>query len=78
MAKKINMSAVKEFMFQHGEKVALGTCVFLALVFGLLGLLRAMSAGNADGSSDTYASEFKKHGKRIRQEYEGATPPEYS
>lgn len=78
MAKKINMSAVREFMFHHGEKVALGTCVFVALIFGVLGLMRAMSAGHADGSSDTYANEFKKHRDRIRREVDGAAPPEYS
>ena len=26
MAKKLNLSGVKEFLFNHGEKVALGAC----------------------------------------------------
>jgi hypothetical protein len=48
MIKKVNLSSVKEFMFNHGEKVALGTCALLALVFGTLGLVRAFSAGRAE------------------------------
>jgi len=48
MIKKVNVSSVKEFMFNHGEKVALGTCALLALVFATLGLVRAFSAGRAE------------------------------
>jgi hypothetical protein len=47
MAKKLNMSVVKEFLFNHGEKVALGTCAFLAIVFGGWGFLRSMNADAA-------------------------------
>jgi hypothetical protein len=57
MVKKVNLSSVKEFMFTHGEKVALGTCALLALVFGTLGLVRAFSAGRAD-SGKPWAIEF--------------------
>jgi hypothetical protein len=52
MAKpKINMSAVKEFMFNHGEKVALGVCGFIAIVLGGLKLMGAAGAGIADGTN---------------------------
>ncbi len=78
MVKKINISVVKEFMFHHGEKVALGTCVFLALMFGVLGLLRAMGAGKADGSSGTWAEEFKKHRDRLRSESDRAELPVFN
>jgi hypothetical protein len=62
MVKKVNLSSVKEFMFNHGEKVALGTCALLALVFGTLGLVRAFSAGRAD-SGKPWANAFDE--KRI-------------
>ncbi len=32
--KKIDLSGVKEFLFNHGEKVALGVCAFLAIALG--------------------------------------------
>src|SRR6516165_398578 len=50
-------------MFNHGEKVALGTCALLALVFGTLGLVRAFSAGRAD-SGKPWANEFDE--KRVK------------
>jgi hypothetical protein len=64
MAKKINMTSVKEFLFNHGEKVALGTCALLAVVFGALGLARAFSAGKAD-SGLPWAKAFDKKGNEI-------------
>jgi hypothetical protein len=51
--KKINLDRVKEFLFNHGEKVGLGTCVFLALMFGLFGWLRASSSAT-DGKGKTW------------------------
>jgi hypothetical protein len=67
MAKKINVAVLKEFMFNHGEKVALGCCAFLALVLGVMGLLSAMGAGNAVGSNKSWAVELAEHRKRIEQ-----------
>jgi hypothetical protein len=79
MAKKINVSAIKEFMFNHGEKVALGTCAFLALLFGSLGLLRALTAGKAE-SGKPWADEFKQTRMAISSAMDGAAvkelPPE--
>ena len=75
MAKKINMSAVKEFMFNHGEKVALGTCAFLALVFGGLGLLRAMSAGKADNSSNGWVAELQLRKNVVETSMRGLPAP---
>ena len=42
--KKIDLSGVKEFLFNHGEKVALGLCAFIAIVLGGLKLLDAAGA----------------------------------
>src|ERR1019366_3085372 len=66
MAKKINLSGAKEFLFNHGEKVALGTCAFLALLFGALGLLRALSASKADGTDKTWAVALKDRTQAIQ------------
>ena len=65
MAKKINVAVVKEFLFNHGEKVALGTCAFVALFFGVMGLLRAMHAGKPDGSNKTWPEAFQVEQVRI-------------
>lgn len=65
MAKKINVAVVKEFLFNHGEKVALGTCAFVALFFGVMGLLRAMHAGKPDGSNKTWPEAFQVEQTRI-------------
>lgn len=54
MAKKLNLSVVKEFMFNHGEKVALGACAFIAVVLGGVKLLDAAGAGNAEGTSQSW------------------------
>ena len=48
MAKKFNMVAAKEFLIKHGEKVVLGVCAFIAISFGILGLMRAANAGRAE------------------------------
>jgi hypothetical protein len=78
MAKKINLSGAKEFLFNHGEKVALGTCAFLALVLGALGLLRALSATKADGSDKTWAAELKGRTKLISDAIANAKEPVFS
>jgi hypothetical protein len=76
MAKKFNAAAMKELLFNHGEKVALGTCVFIVLVFAVMGLLRATGAGNATGSSQSWAEEFNKMKTRIVQARDGIQPVE--
>ncbi|MBI2805659.1 MAG: hypothetical protein HYX68_11835 [Planctomycetes bacterium] len=65
MAKKIDLSGVKEFLFNHGEKVALGTCAFVALTLGVLGLLRAMGASRAEGTNMTWVEAMEKEYQRV-------------
>ena len=55
---KINLAIVKEYLIKHGEKITLGTCLFLALFLGLLGFWRALSAGHADNSSNSWVDDF--------------------
>ena len=64
----------KEFLFNHGEKVALGTCAFVALVLGVTGLLGAMGAGT-DKSGKTYAEEFTANAQRVKQSMAGQGAP---
>lgn len=47
MAKKIDMSRVKNFLFLYGERVALGLCLGTAVLLIVLGLWSASGAGNA-------------------------------
>ena len=58
MAKKIDLSGAKEFLFNHGEKVALGTCAVLVLVFGAYGFYRAFGASRTDDGK-TWAGAFE-------------------
>ena len=75
MAKKINVAVVKDFLFNHGEKVALGTCAFLALLFGVMGLLRATNAGRPDGSSKTWPEAYRLEIERINASMGKAEEP---
>ena len=75
MAKKIDLSGVKEFMFSHGEKVALGTCAFLALLFGGLGILRATSAGIEEKSGKPWVDVLKEARDKINLGMSSAQPP---
>ena len=63
MPKKINAAVAKEFLFLHGEKIALGVCAFLALSFGLVSMIGAMSAGT-DKSGTPYPVAIKKRARR--------------
>ncbi len=76
MAKKIDLSGVKEYMFNHGEKVALGTCAFIAVLFGALGLWRALGANKADGTSSTLTEELTNQFRRISERLGSAQAPE--
>src|SRR5262245_7557099 len=60
MAKKINLSGVKEFLFNHGEKVALGACALL----GIWGVFSAAGAGR-DSNGKPYTALFDETQKRI-------------
>src|SRR6516162_9471347 len=77
MIKKINLSSVKEFMFNHGEKVALGTCALLALVFGTLGLIRAFSAGRAEAGKP-WAKALEEKRNNIATAMASAPRPVFS
>jgi hypothetical protein len=59
MAKKrIDLSGVKEFLFNHGEKVALGLCGLIAIVLGGWNLWGATSAGYSDNGK-SWPEAFK-------------------
>ena len=75
MAKKLDLSGMKEFFFNHGEKVALGTCAFLALVLGLWGLWGAASAGRPDDSSKPFNVVFTEKTNLIRTQMTAAPIP---
>src|SRR6478736_5113567 len=66
MAKKINLSGIKEFLFNHGEKVALGACAFLGVILGLWGVWAASGAGRYPGSSKSYAEVFKERTSQVQ------------
>jgi hypothetical protein len=76
MAKKINVTAVKTYLFKHGEKIALGVCVFLALFLGIVGLWRSMGAGKADKSNLPWADAFKASAIKINQLVQSQQPKE--
>src|ERR1051325_9323220 len=74
MAKKLDLSRFKEFMFNHGETVGLGVCAALALFLGLYGIWAAMGAGKPEGSSKTYAEHFKEIISRINASITAGAP----
>ena len=71
--KKINLDKVKHFLFDHGEKVALGTCIFLALLLGALGILRASGAAR-DDKGKTWVEAFKGEFARVNALIANAQP----
>lgn len=67
MAKKPDLSAVKDFLFNHGEKVALGVCAFIAIVLGGLKLWDAAGAGYAsNGKPWKLAFDEAKNGVQTK------------
>src|SRR5947209_2571330 len=52
--KKFDLSAVKAFLFEKGERVGMVVCAAIAVLVLGLGLMKAV------GSSSTYANDFKK------------------
>src|SRR5687767_2785736 len=52
--KKIDLSGVKEYLFQKGERLGLAVCGALALLLLLMGLMKA------GGSSTTYAKDLER------------------
>ena len=67
MAKKIDLTRAKDFLFNHGEKVALGTCVFLSLFFGGMGLLSAVKAGRSPETGRPWTQEFSDRHPAIQK-----------
>lgn len=65
MAKKFNMTVVKDTFFKHGEKIALGTCVFVALLLGALAFLRAMGAGYDPKTGKAWAKAYEEETNRL-------------
>lgn len=49
MAKKPDLTKVKTFLFQYGEKVALGACLAVALLVLVMGLIGAAGSGSENG-----------------------------
>ncbi len=52
--KKLDMSGVKNYLFQKGERVGLGVCAVIAVLLVGVGLMKA------GGSNVPYADHFKK------------------
>ena len=71
--KKPDLSKVKDLFFAHGEKIALGICAFLALTFGALSLLKAMSVSRAENSQKTWEQELRDTHAKIHGEIDRAT-----
>lgn len=74
MARKIDWSKPKEFLFNHGEKIALGSCAAIAIILGLWGVLSARSAGRAEGGK-TWPEAFRSLTQKIKSEMDSAQPP---
>jgi len=72
--KKINLDKLKEFMFIHGEKVALATCATLALLIGLLGINSAMNASKDQKSGKPWNEALKGASQAISASMASAKP----
>ena len=76
MARKIDWSKGKELLFNHGEKIALGTCAGLALLLGLWGLINATGAGRVEGGK-SIPEAFKSQATRIKEGMDRAPEPTF-
>lgn len=74
MARKIDWSGWKEFFFNHGEKIALGACAFLALFLGTWDILGAWSARWTDGGK-TWVQAFQERIDAIKTGMTNAAMP---
>ncbi len=61
MAKKLDLSGVKDFLFRYGERVALFTCIAVAVLLVVWGLAGATGPGtpNGKGWGETILMESK-------------------
>ena len=58
MAKKLDLSGVKVFLFQYGERVALFTCAGIAILLLVWGVMGASGPGTDNG--EPWAAVIKK------------------
>jgi len=77
MAKKPDLSAAKEFLFNHGEKVALGVCAFIAIVLGGLKLWGSASAGYAPDSGEPWKIAFDKAQSNLSSQIASVQKPKF-
>ncbi len=71
MAKKPDMTAVKDFFFKYGERVGLFTCIGVALLLLVMGFADATGPGTPGGEG--WDLTLKKVGSPIKQKL--AHPP---
>lgn len=70
MARKIDLTGVKSFFLEKGEKVGLLACVGAAAVLIGYGVMHGMSAKTVGSSSDTYPSAIERAGRDARAKQE--------
>jgi hypothetical protein len=73
--KKLNMEAVKAYLLLHGEKIALGTCGVVAIIFLGFGLWMAISAGYPEDGSRPWAVEFKEVTDKLARDVQSVPSP---
>ena len=71
MAKKMDLSGVKTFLFNYGERVGLFTCIGIAVLLLIWGVMGASGPGTANG--DAWASVIGKGAKGVQQRISGAS-----
>jgi hypothetical protein len=77
MAKKPDLSAVKNFFFHYGERVALFACIGIAVLLLVWGLAGATGPGtkNGDPWSKVLSAEAQKVNQRVQTPDGEAIPP---
>ncbi len=65
MAKKLDLSGAKDFLFRYGERIGLFTCIGLALLLVVWGLAGAAGPGTASGKP--WAEEIKREATNLEQ-----------
>src|SRR6516165_2590125 len=71
MAKKMDLSGVKTFLFNYGERVGLFTCIGIAVLLLIWGVMGASGPGTANG--DAWASVIGKGAKGVQQRISGSS-----
>ena len=73
---KVDLSGVKEFFIDKGEKIALGLCVLAAVLLVTMGVLDAASVRTAPNSTKTYADTMLAAATTYKNKVEHAPPDE--